>query len=83
MRTCRPGGRALARRLVHLSIISTLVVPAAALAADISGIVVDPDGRPLPRAHVVVVYRPDAGTLAERPASFTRVIGYTDQSGRF
>jgi outer membrane cobalamin receptor len=58
-------------------------VPAAALAADISGIVVDPDGRPLPRAHVVVVYRPDAGTLAERPASFTREIGYTDQTGRF
>lgn len=56
MRPLRPGGRAMARRLSHAVFIlvttAALSAPAPALAADLTGQVVDQEGRALPRAYV-------------------------------
>lgn len=55
MRPYRSAGRASARRFTHVLLVAALGLPVSAAAADLSGIVVDADGRPLPRAHVRVV----------------------------
>ncbi|MGE3958206.1 MAG: TonB-dependent receptor [Vicinamibacterales bacterium] len=87
MRPLRPGGRALPSRLRHaVFILTTLAaVPGPSLlrAADltglVSGIVVDPHGRPLPRAHVRTVAPAGNGTA---PA-LGGTEGFTDDQGRF
>ncbi|MGE0448355.1 MAG: TonB-dependent receptor [Vicinamibacterales bacterium] len=56
MRPYRPGGRALSRRLVPAVFLFTSLAlsstPAPLHGAERERLVVDPDGRPLPRAHV-------------------------------
>lgn len=83
MRPLRPGGRAVPSRLRHsvrvFTAILALGVPSAAHAADLTGLVVDQDGRPLPRAFVRVLT--DQGTAAS--PSGGRTTGFTDDLGRF
>lgn len=73
MRPRLPRNRAYARRFIHILFAAVLGLPAAAHAADLTGIVVDPDGRPLPRAHVRVIR---AGQSASTDL-------FTDENGRF
>ena len=73
MRPHRSRGRTSARCLTHILLVAALGVPASAAAADLSGIVVDPDGRPLPRVHVRVV---DATEQNPRDT-------FTDETGHF
>lgn len=68
MRPYRHGGRACARRLVRaVFIVATLAFasgPVTASTANLDGIVVDQNGRPLARAHVRVI-REDGGQRSE------------------
>jgi outer membrane cobalamin receptor len=79
MRTDRSPGRVSTRRLIHLVLAATLAAPAAASAADLSGVVVDSDGRPLPRVHVRVLDSTATNGSTDRTTSET----FTDQTGRF
>lgn len=83
MRPLRPGGRAVPSRLRQSVRVFTAVlalgIPSAASAADLTGQVVDPDGRPLPRAFVRVLTDQDA---AASPSG-ARGTGFTDDLGRF
>jgi vitamin B12 transporter len=75
MRFFRPGGRAHACRLSHAVFLSALACAAAPpplSAADLTGTVVDPNGRPLPRVRI---------TLVDPAAPAVDV--FTDQAGRF
>ena len=83
MRPLRPGGRAVPSRLRQSVRVFTAVlalgIPSAASAADLTGQVVDPDGRPLPRAFVRVLTDQDSAASA----SGARGTGFTDDLGRF
>lgn len=83
MRPLRPGGRAVPSRLRQSVRVFTTVLalglPSAASAADLTGQVVDQDGRPLPRAFVRVLTDQDA---AASPSG-ARGTGFTDDLGRF
>lgn len=75
MRFLRPGGRVFRRHSHAVSLSACVLFFAASaplLAAD--GIVVDPNGRPIPRARVRVVERQSQQGAAEV---------FTDESGRF
>ena len=59
MRICPRDGGAYARRLIQLVFLSStaafLSAPALASGADVTGVVLDQNGRPLPRAHVRII----------------------------
>jgi vitamin B12 transporter len=83
MRPYRPGGRAVALRLRHaISFVATLAflaLAAAASAADFRGIVVDQEGRPLPRAYVRIV----SDMVARPEDAGGQQATFTDDGGRF
>lgn len=59
--------------------LTLLLATASASAADRTGVVVDPSGRPLPRAHVRVITGSDAGP----PASGATLDLFADETGHF
>ena len=83
MRPFRPAGRAMTRRLRSAVFVLTTIgaysAPIAAFAADLTGLVVDQHGRPLPRVLVRLVTPSDAS--ARGTGSLVEV--FTDDAGGF
>ena len=80
MRFFHPAGGTCPRVGHAVSVSLSLVLAAAsASAADRTGLVVDPSGRPLPRAHVRVTTGSDAATLA----SGATLDVFADETGHF
>ena len=74
MRFLRPGGRVFRRHSFAVPLSACLIFCASATLLAADGIVVDPSGRPLPRARVRVIDRqPEPGAADV----------FTDESGRF
>jgi outer membrane cobalamin receptor len=84
MRICPREGRAYAHRLIQLVFLSTAAfssAPALALGADVTGVVVDQNGRPLPRAHVQIIA--EVGGQRSEVAGRARADVFTGDDGGF